>query len=568
MPFILRINLSTKEVKKEPIEKGHVLEFYAGRALSSKIVHDEVPPKADPLGPENKLIVASGFLGGTPAPNSGRISIGSKSPLTMGIKESNVGGRAPAMLGYQDIRAIILEQSAASLTLLKIQNGEVEFLDASEYQGINNYEFATKLIEKYGKLVGAFTIGIAGEKMLQAASIASIDMEGYPSRHAGRGGMGAVLGSKKVKGILVMPSKKEITYEDFPAFKLVAKDWFKTLYDTKRVFSDLGTLIGLQTMSEHNGLPTKNFRSGSYEDVEKISGEALHEYLLKNNGKFGVSCSPGCAIRCSNIVYDPAGNHITSSLEYETVALNGSNLLINDLEKLAKIDQLSDDLGIDSIETGNTLAVFMEAGKIEWGDADAVIALLEGMKTGNPESIILGQGCKVAGEKLNVTRIAHVKGQGIPGYDPRTFKGMGATFVTSPMGADHTAGPAIMNRKAYSHKEYGKVHEPNSKLELSKDLQIFITMVDSMGLCYFVGPSWDTTVILAKLLNAKYGWDTTPEFWVTWAEDALKMEVDYNTKIGLPTTERLPAFMEKEAIGDPKREWDIPQADITKFWEQ
>jgi aldehyde:ferredoxin oxidoreductase len=569
MPDLIRINLSTLEITHESIESDHPLELYAGRALSSKVIADEVPPLCDPLSPENKLIFATGFLGGTLAPNSGRISIGSKSPLTGGVKESNVGGRAPALLAQQNIRGVILEGAAQDWAIIKVANGEVEIINAAPYLGLNNYALAQKLQADFGSRIGAFTIGTAGERLFRFASVASIDLEGYPSRHAGRGGMGTIMGSKKVKALILEPPKSNhINYHDFEGFKEIVKPWAKNLYETRRAFSKFGTCMGLMTVNEHHGLPTQNFRRGQFTDADKISGEALNAFIVKNNGKFGIGCSPGCVIRCSNLLLDSNGKHLTSSLEYETVALNGSNLLIHDLAAIAKIDQLSDDIGLDSIEGGNTLAVLMEAGILKWGDGSGVINYLEGLGEGEPDKEDFGLGARELGKKLGVKRVAQVKGQGFPGYDPRSFKGMGATYVTSPMGADHTAGPAIVGRKAYANKEYGQLQHPHEKVSLSKELQLFIYLLDSMGMCYFVGPSWETIEILSKLLKFRYGWSYNREDWMKWALNGLKMEKDFNVQAGLPETEDMPEFITNEPLEEIDRRWDIDLDEIASFWDQ
>jgi len=570
MSKIVRINLETKIINIEPVEKGHPYEFYGGRSLSSKILLDEVNPKINPLSKENKLIFASGLLGGTFAPNSGRFSIGSKSPLTGGIKESNVGGLAPTLLCRTGIKALIFGGKASIWQILKIEDDKIELVDADPYVGMNNYELDLQLSKRFGSKIGVFSIGIAGEKQMRAASIASMDLEGYPSRHAGRGGLGAVMGSKKLKAVIIVPPKvNQIKYHDKKSFQQVALKWGKNLQESKKTFSKFGTLIGLMGMNSVHGLPTKNFRSGSFKDADKISGEALHEYLMKNNGKYGVSCSPGCMIRCSNIVFDKKGKHITSSLEYETVALNGSNLLINDLEKLAIIDHVCDDFGLDTIEVGNALAVFMEAGIIKWGDADGCIALLKEIKNNNKRSLILGNGAVEVGSVLNISRVAQVKGQGLPGYDPRTFKGMGVTYITSPMGADHTAGAAIVNRTPDSDLDYGKLHTPKNKVELSKRLQIFTMILDSMGQCYFIGPNIENIPKLVKMLNARYGWDLNVVDLIEMGQKWLKIERDFNLSAGLSAIDDLPTFIQKENLSDlPDRSWDIDPKEISSFWDK
>jgi len=560
-PKIVRINLTSREITPEVLDATHPLKDYAGRALTSKIIADEVPPMCDALGPENKFIIACGFLTGTPAPNSGRGSIGGKSPLTGGIKESNVGGRAPAYLARNDIRGLIFENCASDWIILKIAEGNVEILDGTPYAGLNNYALAERILEDYGTRAGAITIGMGGELLFANSSVACLDMEGFPSRHAGRGGLGAVMGSKKIKAVIVLPpSKSLIEYTDRSTFKSIAGPWFKDLNQaTKHAKHVFGTPGAVTYMNELHGLPTQNYRRGQYKDVDMISGEAVHELILKNKGKFGLACSPGCAIQCSNMIMAADGKHVTSSLEYETIGLLGSNLMNNDILKISEMDHLCDDLGIDTIETGSGLGIFMEAGKITWGDADACIELIKGIYTKNPESMLLGLGVYELGKALNVDRVPHVKRQAFPSYEPRALKAPAITFLTGPMGADHTAGD-VDGEQAYN---------PKGKLVLSKDRQIYTYMVDSMGICYFVGPSLEKTTFMAHLMTARYGdaWTKTPEEWVMWARACMVMEREFNTKAGLSAIDILPKFMLEEPLEEIDYKWDFAQPEIDTYWE-
>lgn len=570
MSRIIRINLAEQRIYSEEITENHPFYNFAGRALSSKIISEEVPPDTDPLSAQNKLIIAAGFLTGTPCPNSGRISIGGKSPLTNGVKESNVGGKAPALIGRHDIRGLVFEQKAKEWNLLIIHpDGDISLESAEHLKGLNNYALAEKLREKYGGKIGILSIGAAGEKLLKGASIASTDLEGFPSRHAGRGGLGAVMGSKKLKAVVVFPPEKtQITYHDLPAFKKESREWGLSIYKAKRMLSQFGTLVGLPIMNSLNGLPTQNFRRGSYEKAEQISGESLFNYIQANNGKSGIACSPGCVIKCSNLVKNAEGKHLTSSLEYETVALNGSNLLIGNLEDLAKIDHACDDVGLDTIEFGNAAGVYMEAGKIPWGDAQKVVELIYGIMEDHPDSLAVANGAVHTGKKYKVERVANVKGQGFPGYDPRAFKGMGVTYLTSPMGADHTAGSAISGRFPNPDKNYGKVTDPEHKVELSKGLQIFTMIHDSIGQCFFVNPTYQSTPHIVALLNARYCWNLTPEELIIWSKAWLKMERDYNRRVGLKEVDEFPSFVEKYALEDnPQRKWDVPQEELLHFWD-
>ncbi|MFW9824343.1 MAG: aldehyde ferredoxin oxidoreductase N-terminal domain-containing protein, partial [Candidatus Thorarchaeota archaeon] len=441
---IARINLKTEEVVYETITKESNYFLLGARGLSSQIVADEVPLLCDPLGEDNKLILAAGLLTGSPFPCSGRTSIGGKSPLTNGIKEANVGGRPSIMLTSYGIRAMLLEGVSPTLKLILLGDEGIKFESAEIYKGYGNYELHEVLMKIYGNRIGIYSIGPAGEHLMKVATVAANDLEGYPSRHAARGGLGAVMGSKKIKAIVIFPRRSsDVKISDMVKFREVSKPFAKQLAEIKKNFSIYGTPNMVRGLSAYGGLPTKNFRMGSYDDAVNISGEKLHELVITRGGKKRVPCSPTCVIKCSNIFVNENGEHITSSLEYETIFANGSNLLINNLDDIAQIDHLCDDGGIDTIEFGVTMGLAMDIGQVPWGDAKRVFDILREIKNGSDVGKLYGNGVFHLGKKFNVKRIPHVKGQGISGYDPRVFKAMSITYATTPMGADHTAGAAI-----------------------------------------------------------------------------------------------------------------------------
>lgn len=560
-PYLYRINLADDLIVRELIDEAHPLRFYAGKSLCSKIIADEVPPTCNPLSPQNKLIFATGFLTGTWAPNSGRGSIGAKSPLTFGIKESNVGGKAPTFLARNNIRGLILEHQARSWKIIKIQDGRIELLDGTKYVGLNNFELAESLLEDFGPRTSAFTIGIAGELLFANSTIASLDMQGYPSRHAARGGTGGVMGSKKIKAIIVKSNKNSLMeYSDPKLFKEKALPWFQNLKKTQKFGKHMfGTANCVVSMNKNHSLPTQNYRRGQYKDVDKISGEAVYNLIIKNGGKYGVPCSPGCAIQCSNIIKDEEGNHVTSSLEYETIGLLGSNLLNNDLIKISRMDHLCDDLGIDTIETGSCLGVMMEFGKIEWGNADHAIKMIEGIYEKHSDSMMLGLGVFELGKKLNVNRIPHVKKQALPSYEPRALKSLAVTFLTSPMGADHTAGDVVGDNPA----------DPTGKIDLSRQRQLTTYLLDSMGICYFVGPSLELTELISILMKAKYGmaWKKDLNGWLAWAKECLVMEKKFNTAAGLAALDHLPQFMMEEKLEEADIGFDFDRSELKTYWK-
>jgi len=568
---IIRINVNSNTIKYEEIVKNSKYYLLGARGLTSQIVHDEVPPRCDPLGSENKLILANGILTGSPFPNSARTSIGAKSPLTNGIKEANVGGRPSFMLAKHGIRALVFEDVSSELKILLINENQIELLPGNEYKGLGNYELHRKLRSKYGEKIGLYSIGPAGEHRLPSATVAANDLEGYPSRHAARGGLGAVMGSKGIKAIVIIPSKEsKVKVHDLKKFREASTPFAKHLAETKKVFSTFGTALNMRIMSEHQGLPTKNFRFGSFDKISNIDGEKLHELVMARGGKKNLACSPNCVIKCSNLIVDENGNHITSSLEYETMCLNGTNLLIDDLDSLAKIDHFCDDVGIDTIEFGGTVGVAMDCGKIPWGDAEAVFNILdkeirENTKIGK----LYGNGVRNIGKKLNAQRIPEIKGQGISAYDPRVFKGMGVTYATSPMGADHTSGAAIAGRIPSQTKDYGELTKNEGKFDLSFELQVYTTVLDSMGCCYFIGPSYENMEIITAAINAMYNTDLTRAEVINIGKHILKSELAFNEKAGITKdTNDVPEFFKLEPSEPSGLKFTFKKEELHDFWEK
>ncbi|TFG17916.1 MAG: aldehyde ferredoxin oxidoreductase [Promethearchaeota archaeon] len=568
---IVRINLNSKNIQSEPITTDSKFYLLGARGLTSQIVHDEVPPQCNPFGPKNKLIIANGLLAGSPFPNSARTSIGSKSPLTNGIKEANVGGRPAMMLARYAIRAIILEDQSSSLHLILVNDEGIHLVPCDEYKGLGNYELHKRLQKRYREKIGIYSIGPAGEYMMRSSTVAANDLEGYPSRHAARGGLGAVMGSKKIKAVVITPTKtSKVRIHDLNRFRKVSKPFAQSLAASKQKFSIFGTAMMMKGMSGYGGLPTKNFRKGSYSDIDKISGEMLHEIVTSRGGRKKLACSPTCVIRCSNLVLNEEGNHVTSSFEYETMALNGSNLLINDIDKLTQIDHLCDDVGIDTIEFGGTCGVAMDCGKIQWGEADKIIEILDkDIRINNEIGKTYGNGVKNIGELLHAQRVPHVKGQGMSAYDPRIFKAMSVTFATSPMGADHTSGAAIAGREASQHKDYGELTNNKGKLDLSFELQVYTAVLDSLGCCYFIGPSFENMEIISNALNAMYDLDLARDDVIKIGENILRTELDFNKKAAIGSeTNDVPEFFKKEQSKPRDLIFTFREEDLKNFWKR
>ncbi|MDD1777953.1 MAG: aldehyde ferredoxin oxidoreductase, partial [Candidatus Helarchaeota archaeon] len=448
-----------------------------------------------------------------------------------------------------------------------ISKGKVEFIKAPELKGLGNYETVAKLIAKWGERIATLSIGPAGEMLLAAASVAASDLSGRPSRHAGRGGLGAVLGSKKIKGlVLLRPDEPEQEpMKNLAEFNRLTREFNKLLIPKKKMLTVYGTAGLIAVTNEIGGLPTKNFRFGRFDHAGEINGEVMYNNILSRHGNPTESCLPGCIIRCSNVYMDQEGNYITSGLEYETIALNGSNLLIGDLDKIAQLDRAYDDLGLDSIEMGNAMAVAMEGGLLKWGDADGVLALLQEVRDGTDKGKLIASGCTTVGKTLGVTRVPQCKGQGFAAYDPRVFKALGVTYATSPMGADHTSGPAIAGRTGWDpQKNYGELTETDGKVELSRELQIMITLCDSFGICYFVGPDrWVMDHVL-KALKAKYDLDFSFEKLVQYGKKVMRAEYEFNARAGIVQTNRLPSFLYEESLPPTNKKLDFKPEQLQK----
>lgn len=571
MDKMLRVNMADQTLKEEPIAVAY--SGLGGRALTSMIVNEEVPPLCHPLGAENKLVFAPGLLTGTAAACSGRLSVGAKSPLTGGIKESNAGGTAAQKLARLGIAAIIIENKPPEGTLwtLTIDKNKAELIPAKGLKGAKNYKAVEKLTKEYGEKVSYITIGPAGERLMSAASVAVTDLENRPTRHAGRGGLGAVMGAKGLKAIVLNDKgTKAVPIANREAFTRAAKKFTKALKEhpvTSEGLPTYGTNILTNIVNEAGGLPTRNFRSSQFEDAAMVSGETQRDMILKREGVATHACHAGCIIRCSRIYNDKNKKFLTKGPEYETVWANGPNLGVNDLDVIARLDRLYDDIGLDTIEMGATLGVLMESGQIEFGDGKgAIAAIRDEVGKATPLGRILGNGAAVTGQVFGVERVPVVKKQALPAYDPRSIKGIGVTYATSPMGADHTAGYSIT---ANVLNVGGPVDPLKTKgqIELSRNLQVATAAVDAVGLCLFVAfavldipAAFDA---IYEMVNAQYDLNLGPDDVAALGEATLKTERDFNKRAGFTAEDdRLPRFFETEAVPPHNAVFDISHQEL------
>lgn len=560
MAEILRIDLTARTWTREPLSAAW--EGLGGRALTSSIVATEVPAGADPLGPGNVLVLAPGLLAATSVPNSGRLSVGAKSPLTGTIKEANAGGSVAQKLARLGISAVVLEGQAAEPTLVVVTADGVSFRGADTLWGLGNYDTVAHLRTDHPS-AGFVTIGPAGERRL-AASALCVTTPDYLLRTAARGGLGAVLGAKRVKAVVVDDTGGPgVEVHDSARFKEASKALFDGISSHPLVggFQALGTSLLVGLINELGGLPTRNYSSGRFEGAAKISGEALAGIMAGRPGSSTKHhCMAGCIVWCSQVYTDAAGEVVTSGLEYETLGMLGSNCAIDDPDAIARLDRLCDDLGLDTMEVGAAAAVAMEAGRLPWGDGAGLAGALDSLRRGDPLGLLLASGCVETGRALGVERVPAVKGQSLAAHDPRVLKGTGATYATCPMGADHTAGAALPN-PTYDPRS------PTGQGQMSEFLQTWFAAVDSLGLCLFASipilESPDLQARLADALGAKLGQDLSTERLFGLGRQVCLLEKGFNRQAGFgPESDRLPAFFSREALPPQGDVWDVPDADL------
>jgi aldehyde:ferredoxin oxidoreductase len=579
MDKLVRVDMTNKKVTVDTLPEKY--KGMGGRWLSSVMINDEVPAHCHPLGPNNKLVFAPGILSGTRAPNSGRISVGGKSPLTGGIKEANAGTPFSQKLARMGYAALVVEGLVedGKTWLLKLGVDGGELLPADDLKGKGAYESGNMLWDKFGEKTAFVVNGPAGEAKMVMSGLAFNDPEGRAARYAGRGGLGAVMGSKGLKAIVLddtdAPGVKPVDDELLKSGQKKLADAILSHDVTKKggALNSYGTAVLINILNEAGGLPTNNFRTGVFEGASKISGEALAEAAEKRGGAgtMGHRCHPGCIINCSTVFAREDGTEHVSSVEYESLWSLGANCGIDNLDQVAELIWLSNDIGVDTIEAGCTIGVAMEAGLAEFGDGEAAIKMMHEIRDGTPLGHILGQGAQFTGEAYGVTRIPTVKRQGMPAYEPRAVKGIGVTYATSPMGADHTAGYTI----APEILAVGGKSDPLSKKDkigLSKAFQDTTAFLDAAGYCIFIAfPILDIESGfegMVETVNGMLGTKYTGDDVTRIGNEILRVERAFNLGAGIgKEADRMPEFMTYEKLPPHNQVWDVTDEELDSFWD-
>ena len=555
MDKILRIDMGAEGGPATTVEPVGQYAGLGGRAMTSIVVSKEVDPLCHPLSGANKLVFAPGLLTGTAASTSGRISVGCKSPLTGGIKEANAGGQAGQALARLGYAAVIVEGEPVGddLWTVRIDKGGVSFKVDNSLKMTGTYATVEKLVAEYGSKVTFMVIGQAGEMKLAGASIAACDRELRPTRHMGRGGVGAVMGSKKIKAFILDETGTSLRQPLHPVrFKAAAKifnDGLRSHGISGQGLPLFGTNVLTNILNEVGGYPTRNFSSGQFEGATKISGETQAATMTERGGEATHACHRGCIIQCSGIYNDATGKYLSKQAEYETVWSHGGHCGISDLDVIQQLDRMDDDFGLDTIETGVAIGVAMEGGLLPFGDGEGAIRVLAEVGQGTPLGRIIGSGAGATGKAFGVSRVPVVKNQALPAYDPRAVQGIGVTYATTPMGADHTAGYAVT---ANVLKVGGFIDplQTEGQVDLSRALQINTAVIDSSGMCLFVAfPVIDqpeTFTAFVELVNSFYGIEADV---TAFGQQILSAERDFNARAGFTAIDdRLPRFFETEPL--------------------
>jgi len=568
MEWIIRVNTRTGKITKEKASQEEM--HWGGRLLISKFLLREVPPTCDPLGRFNKFIVAPGLLGDTLVTTTGKFSVGGKSPLTHGVKESDVGGEAGKKIARLGIKAIVLEDlpEKPKTNILAIKTKEITLSEYPELKGKHVSETIQLLRKQFGSQVGIICIGPAGEMKMAGAGVAVTDAQDIQIRYAARGGLGAVMGSKGIKAIVVDDTDAVAPRAfDEALLREASKALAQAIMEDPKTENrhKYGTPAILMVANELGLLPTRNFSAGQFEKAEEIAGERVAEVIAERGGegRSGTPCLRGCVIACSNVFPDPSGKKAVASIQYESIALLGPNCGIGDLDDIAELNHLCNQVGVDAIETGAAIGVAMEAGVIPFGDAKGAKDLIRQIGQGTYLGRIIGNGVVITGKVLGIRRVPAIKGQAIPGYDPRALKGNGVTYVTSPMGADHTAGNAFETAKTVN--PIGK----ENQIENSRRLQIRAAILDTMGLCLFTRPPFVKKPELFSLfLKGRYGWDLTYEGVQKIGIDTLETEREFNRRAGV--SEKfydVPEFLREEPLPPRNSVFDISMEEMEQIWD-
>jgi len=533
---ILRVNLTTGEIRDEPLSEAWARLYLGGSGLAARYLYDETDASTDPLGPDNLLCFMVGPFTGTPVPATNRFAVAARSPLTGIWGEADSGGRWAGALKRSGYDGILITGRAESPVYLWIEDGRAELRDASHLWGLDTYE-----LDLGAEMV---CIGPAGERGVRFAAVMTGRQDG---RAAGRTGLGAVMGSKNLKAIACR-GRQRPPLADHDALVRSVRAIIPTIRKGTANMHKYGTANGLLSFERMGDMPIHNWRMGKWtEGAERISGQHMAETILTDTYACG-----GCPIGCGRVVEITSGPYAGvkgAGPEYETCASMGAMCLIDDIEAVAKLNELCNRYGMDTISTGSVIAFAMEAKERgllkegpDWGDAQGAIALVERIARQEDDlARLLGQGVRAAAAELGGQAqefAMHVKGLEMPMHDPRAFYSLAPAYATSNRGACHLQALSHIFARSVTMPEIG-VHEVldryavEGKGELVAKAQDLMCLFDSLAQCKFVMFGGVKLSHMTEWLRAITGWDVTNEEMLTIGERIYNLKRMYNVRLGV-----------------------------------
>ena len=558
---VLRINLTEKKASTEPLRMDFAEKYVGSKGLVIRYMYEELEPGIDALGPDNKLFLTTGPFTGTPVPCSGKLSVATKSPATGTMNDCSIGGHAGIRIKFAGYDMIIFEGQLEEPGYIVIEDDQIKFEPAGELWGKGSHEAESLLAEKYGREFSIMSIGPAGENL---SNMACINSDYY--RQAGRGGIGAVMGSKKMKAILVKGTGgvkvPDIVKTTDRILEILHED---VLQEDNTFVYDAGTTAFLEACNDGGILPWKNFSDTTDEKWTEYNGDVLME---SREGKRGCG---SCGLGCGNFL--KIGDAVCEGPEYETISVAGPNAGIRDPYAIVKFNQVADDMGLDTISAGDTIIWAMEMTEkglhdfgVKFGDGEGMLRLLKEMATRTGVGAQLADGVKIASEKYGGTDFAmQVKGLEYPQYEPRGSWGMSLAYAVSDRGACHMRAYAP-NEEVFAASI--PPYTPEGKGQMVYNLGEFNAIKFSLCICDFWGTiSYD---IMAELLTLVTGREWTAEEMGEVGRRVLNIGRAFNQREGFNRAhDTVPKRVVKEALKNgPAAGQVIPQEAFEDMLDQ
>ena len=584
MPFVyagqyLRIDLDSGDVRAEPISDADVRTFFLGSGYAAKLYAEEMNPETGPLDPGNPVYVFNGLLAGTFAPTGCRSSWCGRSPLTGIWNEANMGGHFGAELRAAGVDGLVITGRAEQPVYLYIHDGMVEIRDASDLWGLDTFDAYDRLLDETDAKARAAVIGPAGENRVHFASV----MQGgrSHSRAAGRGGIGALLGSKNVKGI-VARGRERPDYADKEKFSALVRELTPKIREGSKGMSMYGTAGGMSGTEFAGDLPIHNWQDGSWEEgAAAISGQAIHDqYWVKDTNCY--ACPIGCG-KAIEIEEGPYAGVRGEGPEYETLAGFGAMLKIDDLAAISQANELCNRLGMDTISASATIAFAFEASEnglissdeiggipLAWGEPAGMLALLELIAGRRGAGTYLADGVRAAAEHLGGGAGAyaiHVKGLEVAYHDPRAFLSMAINYATANRGACHLEGLTYwpmygVDAQAWHPEPYERFSNEGAGRQ-ARHFQDYLSLYNPLGLCKFIGKTGLSPEMLARLVNAATGWSLDGEEMMLAGERTFTLKRLINNRLGITQADdTLPERLLSQPRPSGQAEGQVPDLDL------